>query len=246
MMYLTGFLLFILFGRIRIRQPHLAAAGWTPKNLEEMLFYGVLGVIVGARLGEVIFYHPAYFLAHPLEIFAIWKGGMSYHGGMLGVVFASWIYGLRNNRGFLEIVDLVTPLVGFGYIAGRIGNFINAELPGKVASASLPWAMIWPNIDSLPRHPSPLYQALFDGLLVVVLLWIYARKERPPGAVAAMYLVLYGLCRIFTEYFRVPDYEISLAFLSISSGQLLSIPMIAVGATYLVYIYRKTAAQKNL
>ena len=138
LMYLTGFLLFIIFGRIRIRQPHLAAAGWTPKNLEDMLFYGVLGVIIGGRLGEVIFYQPAYFLSHPLEIFAIWKGGMSYHGGMLGVIFASWIYGLRHNRGFLEIVDLVTPLVCFGYIAGRIGNFINAELPGKVASASLP------------------------------------------------------------------------------------------------------------
>jgi phosphatidylglycerol:prolipoprotein diacylglycerol transferase len=135
-------------------------------------------------------------------------------------------------------MDLISPLITFGYITGRIGNFINAELPGRIADPSLPWAMIWPNVDILPRHPSPIYQALVNGLLVAIVLWIYARKERPLGAVTAFYCLLYGLARFFTEYFRVPDYEVSLAWLTVSAGQLLSVPMIVVGLGGLIITYR--------
>ncbi|MDL2284950.1 prolipoprotein diacylglyceryl transferase [Oxalobacter sp. OttesenSCG-928-P03] len=238
LMYLLGFMMFLFFGRLRIKQPHLARAGWTGKNLDDMLFYGVAGVILGGRLGEVLFYAPAHYFSHPLEILAIWKGGMSYHGGALGVAAAAWLYGRKNGRGFLEILDLIAPLVTFGYITGRIGNFINGELPGRIADPSLPWAMIWPNIDWLPRHPSPIYQALVDGLLVAVILWIYARKPRPLGAVTACYCLLYGLGRFVTEYFRRPDYEVAFAGLTVSAGQLLSLPMIAAGLAGLVVAYR--------
>lgn len=245
LMYLIGFMLFLYLGRIRIRQPHIAQAGWIPKNLDDMLFYGVLGVVLGGRLGEVLFYNPAFYFAHPLEIFAIWKGGMSYHGGAFGVGVAMWIYSRKNNRHFLETTDLVLPLVSFGYMAGRIGNFINAELPGRIASPSLPWAMIWPNFDNLPRHPSPLYQALVDGLLVGVILWVYARKPRPFGAVTAFYCLLYGLARFFTEYFRIPDYEVTLAGLTISAGQFLSTPMIVGGLSGLCIAYYRQSQGKT-
>lgn len=238
LMYLLGFMLFLFFGRIRLRQPHIAAAGWKPGDLDEMLFYGVLGVIIGGRLGEVLFYSPALYLSRPLEIFAIWQGGMSYHGGAFGVAVAAWLYGKKHGRGFLEIMDLIAPLVTFGYITGRIGNFINAELPGRIADPSLPWAMIWPRFDSLPRHPSPVYQALVDGLMVAVILWVYARKARPPGAVTACYCLLYGVARFFTEYFRIPDYEVSLGWVSISAGQLLSVPMVIIGLAGLFISYR--------
>jgi len=238
LMYLLGFMMFLYFGRIRIRQPHLAQAGWIGKNLDDLLFYGVVGVILGGRLGEVLFYAPAHYFSHPSEILAIWKGGMSYHGGALGVVAAAWLYSRRNGRRLFETLDLVAPLVTFGYITGRIGNFINGELPGRVADPSLPWAMIWPNIDNLPRHPSPIYQALLDGALVALVLWFYAKKQRPLGAVTACYCLLYGLARFFTEYFRRPDYEVTFAGLTLSAGQLLSVPMIAAGATGLVIAYR--------
>jgi phosphatidylglycerol:prolipoprotein diacylglycerol transferase len=238
LMYLLGFMMFLFFGRIRIRQPHMAKAGWTQKNLDDMLFYGVAGVIIGGRLGEVLFYSPAYYFSHPLDIFAIWQGGMSYHGGAVGVAIAAWLWSKKNDRGFLEIMDLIAPLVTFGYITGRIGNFINAELPGRVADPALPWAMVWPNVDMRPRHPSPVYQALLDGLLVAVVLWTYARKTRPLGAVTAFYCLLYGLTRFFTEYFRIPDYQVPIGSFTISAGQLLSVPMIVVGLAGLFIAYR--------
>ena len=205
LMYLLAFVLFIVLGRIRLKQPHIAQAGWVKKDLDDMLFYGVLGVIIGGRLGEVLFYNPAYFLAHPLQIFAVWHGGMSYHGGFIGVIVATWLWSYRHKKNIVATLDFVAPLIPLGYAAGRIGNFINAELPGRIADPSLPWAMIWPNVDMLPRHPSPIYQALIDGVLMFVILWIYARKERPLGAVSAMYAFLYRAARFFTEYFLVPD-----------------------------------------
>ncbi len=238
LMYLLGFMMFLFFGRIRIRQPHMAQAGWTAKDLDDLLFYGVLGVVIGGRLGEVLFYDPAYYFSHPFQIFAVWKGGMSYHGGAFGVAIAMWIYGRKKGRAFLATMDLISPLISFGYIAGRIGNFINAELPGRIADASLPWAMIWPNFDSYPRHPSPIYQALVDGLMVAVILWIYAKKPRPLGAVTALYCLLYGMARFFTEYFRTPDYEVPLGPITISAGQLLSLPMMMVGIGGLILAYR--------
>jgi len=237
LMYLVAFIQVIILGRLRLNQPHIRQAAWTAKNLDDMVFYGALGVFIGGRLGEVLFYNPKYFLNNPLQILAVWEGGMSYHGGLLGVFFTMWLWGRKNNRKYSEILDFIAPLVPLGYAAGRIGNFINGELHGRIADAALPWAMIWPNVDMLPRHPSPLYQALADGVLSFVLLWIFSRKPRPRGAVGALYLLLYGIFRCFTEYFREPDYELTLMGVTLSAGQLLSIPMILGALIWLRHAY---------
>lgn len=242
LMYLLAFVLFIALGRMRIRQPHIAAAGWKKENLDDMLFYGVLGVVIGGRLGEVLFYHPAYYLSNPSEILAVWKGGMSFHGGFLGVMAAMLLWARKNGRRLMEVMDFIAPLVPLGYAAGRIGNFINAELPGRVADPSLPWAMIWPNVDQLARHPSPIYQALVNGVLLFVVVWLFARKPRPMMAVSGVFAAGYGMARFFTEYFRIPDYEVSLGPVVISAGQMLSIPMIALGIVLLFVAYKKIPA----
>ncbi|HEV7814340.1 MAG TPA: prolipoprotein diacylglyceryl transferase [Janthinobacterium sp.] len=239
LMYVLAFALFIALGRVRIRQPHIAAMGWKKEDLDDMLFYGMLGVVVGGRLGEVLFYRPAFFAANPLEIFEVWHGGMSFHGGYIGVLLAMWLWSRKAGRNLLDVYDFIAPMVPLGYACGRIGNFINAELPGRVADPSLPWAMIWPNVDNLPRHPSPIYQALIDGVLVFIILWIYARKERPRLAVGAMFTLLYGGARTFTEYFRTPDWEVNWGGVPITSGQMLSLPMIAAAIVMLVWAYRK-------
>ena len=238
LMYLLAFAQFIALGRLRIRQPHIAQAGWRREDLDDMLLYGVLGVIVGGRLGEVLFYAPLHYLSHPLEIFAVWKGGMSFHGGFLGVLLAMLVWSRRTGRRLMAVMDFIAPLVPLGYAAGRVGNFINAELPGRVADASLPWAMIWPNVDQLPRHPSPIYQALVDGLLLFIVLWLYSRKPRPRLAVSGLFSLGYGCARFFTEYFRTPDYEVHFGGITISAGQMLSVPMIVLGIILLIVAYR--------
>ncbi len=245
LMYLFAFFQFIALGRLRIRQPHIAAAGWKREDLDDMLFYGVLGVVIGGRLGEVLFYAPGYYFSNPAEIFAVWKGGMSFHGGFLGVMFAMWLWGRNRGRRLMEIMDFIAPLVPLGYAAGRLGNFINAELPGRVADAALPWAMIWPNVDSWPRHPSPLYQALVDGLLLFIVLWLYARKPRPYMAVSGVFALGYGCARFFTEYFRTPDYEVNLLGTAISAGQMLSVPMIVLGIVLLALAYGRLGRQSG-
>lgn len=245
LMYLAAFVQVILLGRLRVRQPHVAAAGWKAEHIEDMLFYGVLGVVLGGRLGEVLFYHPAYYLANPAEIFAVWKGGMSFHGGFLGVLLAMALWARRHGRRWMEVMDLIAPLVPLGYAFGRIGNFINAELPGRVADATLPWAMVWPNVDALPRHPSPIYQALVDGVLLFVVLWLFARKPRPYLAVSGLFAAGYGCARFFTEYFRTPDYEVGLGGWTISAGQMLSLPMVALGIALLLVAYKKNAANNS-
>jgi phosphatidylglycerol:prolipoprotein diacylglycerol transferase len=242
-MYAVAFGLFLLLGRVRIKQPHIAAQGWKKEDLDDMLFYGMLGVVIGGRLGEVIFYQPGFFFANPLEILMVWHGGMSFHGGFLGVVIAMALWARRAQRNLLDVYDFIAPLVPLGYACGRLGNFINAELPGKLADPSLPWAMLWPGVQG-PRHPSPLYQALVDGVLVFIVLWIYARRPRPRLAVGAMYTLLYGCARCFTEYFRVPDYEVSFAGVTISSGQLLSLPMIAGALVMLAWAYSRQNARQ--
>ncbi|HZV55884.1 MAG TPA: prolipoprotein diacylglyceryl transferase, partial [Rhodocyclaceae bacterium] len=185
--------------------------------------------IVGGRLGQVLFYEPGYYATHPLEIVAVWKGGMSFHGGFLGVLIAMWLWGHRHGRTFFQVTDFIAPLVPLGLMAGRIGNFINGELWGRVADASLPWAMVFPQVDNLPRHPSPLYQAAGEGLLLFVLLWWYSKSQRPRGAVSGMFLIGYGTFRFIAEYFREPDAGIFGHSYQISMGQWLSLPMIVVG-----------------
>lgn len=238
LMYLLAFIQFIWVGRIRIKQPHIAADGWKKEDLDDMLFYGVLGVVIGGRLGQVFFYDPVFYFHNPSQIMAVWNGGMSFHGGFLGVLLAMAWWGRKKGRKLMDIMDFIAPMVPLGYAAGRLGNFINAELPGRVADASLPWAMIWPNVDNLPRHPSPIYQMLVDGILLFIILWIFSRKPRPRMAVAGMFSLLYGCARFFTEYFRIPDYNVTFEGITISAGQMLSIPMVILGIILLVMAYR--------
>ncbi len=237
-MYGVAFLQFILLGNQRIKQPHIAVQGWTKEHVSDIIFYGMIGVIVGGRLGEVLFYRPAYFWEHPLEIPMTWLGGMSFHGGFLGVVIAMYLWARKHKFAIGDVFDFIAPLVPLGYAAGRFGNFINHELPGRAASADLPWAMQWPGVDHLV-HPSPLYQTLIDGILLFVILWAFARIAKPRWATGALYCMLYGCARFFTEYFRVPDWQIDLAGVTISSGQILSLPMIAVGVAVLMWAYKR-------
>ena len=240
LMYLAAFLQFWWLGKRRIEsQPQLAQSGWTVAQLDDLLFYGVLGVIVGGRLGEVLFYQPGYYFAHPLDILAVWKGGMSFHGGFLGVLVAMALYARKTHRAWLEITDFIAPLVPLGLAAGRVGNFINGELWGRVCDPALPWAMVFPQVDTLPRHPSQLYQAGLEGVLLFVVLWLFARGARARGAVSGVFLVGYGSLRFVAEFFRTPDAGIFGLSEVISMGQWLSLPMVAVGVAMLVLSSRK-------
>lgn len=230
--YLVAFGLFLWLAALRVKQPHWAAQGWTRRDVEDLLFYGVLGVVIGGRIGYVLFYKPGYYAANPLEAFAIWKGGMSFHGGLLGVIGAMALFARTRGRPFLGVTDLIAPCVPTGLASGRIGNFINGELWGRPADPSLPWAMVFPQAgpDLVPRHPSPLYQFALEGLLLFVLLWLYARKPRGLGQVSGVFLVGYGVFRFIAEYFREPDQFLGLLALGLSMGQWLCLPMIAIGA----------------
>jgi phosphatidylglycerol:prolipoprotein diacylglycerol transferase len=237
LMYLVAFVQFILLGRYRIRtRPSIL----TVEQLDDLLFYGMLGVILGGRLGQVIFYEPGYYFAHPLEIFAVWKGGMAFHGGFLGVLIALGLWARKQNFNWLDVVDFVAPLVPLGLAAGRIGNFINGELWGRVTDPSLPWAMIFPQSgDMQPRHPSQLYHVGLEGLALFIILWLFASRPRQRGAVTGMALAGYGVFRFITEFFREPDAGIFGHSYTISMGQWLSLPMIAIGIALLIFAQRK-------
>ncbi|MCP5191185.1 MAG: prolipoprotein diacylglyceryl transferase [Pseudomonadales bacterium] len=227
LMYLAAFIAFILLGRRRIAtRPDL---GWNKKDLDDLLFWGVLGVVLGGRLGQVLFYEPGYYLAHPAEILAVWKGGMSFHGGLIGVLVTLWAFGRKTGRSFLQVGDFVAPLVPLGLAFGRIGNFVNGELWGRAAPPDLPWAMVFPHVDQIPRHPSQLYQTGLEGLCLFVLLWIYSAKPRPVGAVSGVFLIGYGVFRFVAEYFREPDAGIFGHSYMVSMGQWLSLPMVLIG-----------------
>jgi len=229
--YLVAFGLFLWLAGRRAAMPQFAQAGWTRRDVEDLLFYGVLGVVIGGRLGYVLFYKPGHYAEHPLEVFAVWKGGMAFHGGLLGVIAAMAVYARVKGRPFLQLMDLIAPAVPTGLASGRLGNFINGELWGRPTDASLPWAMIFPQSGSMvPRHPSPLYQFLLEGLLLFVILWVYGRKPRGPGQVAGLFLVGYGVFRFTAEFFREPDAFLGLLALKMSMGQWLCVPMVLVGA----------------
>ena len=227
--YLVGFLLFIWLGSKRVQLAQFASRQWTRRDVEDILFYGVLGVVLGGRLGYVLFYKPGYYAGNPLEIFAVWKGGMSFHGGMLGVLAAMALFARTRGRQFLDVTDLIAPCVPTGLAAGRIGNFINGELPGRLADPNLPWAMVYPNAGPLPRHPSSLYEFLMEGMLLFVLLWFYSKKPRGLGQVSGAFLFGYGVFRFIAEFFRAPDDFLGLLALNLSMGQWLSLPMILTG-----------------
>ncbi len=227
LMYLLAFLQFWWLGKLRIERG--LAPGFSIKVLDDLLFYGVLGVILGGRLGQVLFYEPGHYLAHPADILAVWKGGMSFHGGLLGVLLAMLLVARKHGRRWLEVTDFIAPLVPLGLAAGRLGNFINGELWGRVADPSLPWAMVFPHVDDLPRHPSQLYQMAGEGLALFVLLWLYAAKPRPVGAVSGAFLIGYGVFRFLAEFFRTPDAGIFGLSYTVSMGQWLSLPMVGFG-----------------
>jgi phosphatidylglycerol:prolipoprotein diacylglycerol transferase len=235
LMYLLAFTFVLILGRYRIRtQPN---TGWTTHDLDDILFYGVLGVVLGGRLGYVLFYKFSDYLAHPIEIFYVWQGGMSFHGGFLGVILAMWLFARKRGKAWLAITDFIAPLVPLGLGAGRIGNFINGELWGRPAG-DLPWAMVFPNHDSIPRHPSQLYEFALEGLALFAILWLFSRRPRPTGAVSGLFLIGYGTFRFLVEFTREPDDFLGLLAMGLSMGQWLSLPMILAGIAMMWWAYR--------
>ncbi|NVK00064.1 MAG: prolipoprotein diacylglyceryl transferase [Oceanospirillaceae bacterium] len=231
LMYLLAFGSAWMLGGYRARK---MGSGWSEKQLSDLIFYCAIGVILGGRMGYVLFYHFDYFLQDPLWLFAIWEGGMSFHGGLLGVVAVILWFSRREGKTLLQLGDFVAPLVPLGLAAGRIGNFIGGELWGRATDQS--WGVIFPRAgDQLARHPSQLYQALVEGVLLFALVWIYSNKPRKPGSVAGLFLVGYGIARSSVEFFREPDAHLGLiGFDLLSMGQLLSLPMVVVGLILLL------------
>ncbi len=260
LMYLLAFAGFVLLGRLRIR--HGRCPGWQAQELDDLLFYGVLGVILGGRLGYVIFYKPDYYLSHLLDIFKVWEGGMAFHGGVLGVLFAALLFGRKTGRSFFQVTDFIAPLVPVGLAFGRLGNFINGELWGRVTSPDAPWAMLFPQArradqllaqgdaglnamlleyGALPRHASQLYQFALEGLLLFVILWIYGSKPRKTGQLSALFLAGYGAFRFIAEFAREPDAFLGLLAMNFSMGQWLSLPMIVLG----VYLWVRASQRSS-
>lgn len=237
LMYMAGFLTFLWLGRRRIA--NMAHPLLDNKMLDDLLFYGVLGVIAGGRLGEVLFYNPGYYFSNPLKILAVWEGGMSFHGGFLGVLVAMALFARRHRLNWLELMDFIAPLVPPGLAFGRLGNFINGELWGR--PTDLPWGMVFPKVDNLPRHPSQLYEFALEGVLLFLILWIYAKKPRPTGAVSGLFLIGYGSFRFIAEFARNPDDGIfGLMTFGVSMGQWLSLPMVIIGIAMMAWSRRQT------
>jgi len=235
LMYLTGFLAVLLLGRYRIK--HGANAPISNQQLDDLLFYGVLGVVLGGRLGYVLFYKPDYYLLHPLEIFYVWEGGMAFHGGFIGVMAAMWLYVKKHGIRWLAVMDFLAPLTPIGLGAGRLGNFINGELWGR--ATDVPWAVVFPQHDMIPRHPSQLYQFALEGVALFLLLWIYSSKPRPAGAVSGLFLIAYGLFRFLVEFVREPDAFMAGLPLGLTMGQWLSLPMVLIGVGLLRWSYAR-------
>lgn len=218
--------------------------GFTKDQLSDMMFYGALGTILGGRLGYVFFYIWPDFLANPWILFQVWKGGMSFHGGMLGVFVALWFYAKKIHTSVFDITDFIAPAVPLGLGAGRIANFINGELWGRVTD--VPWGMVFPHAGDYPRHPSQLYELGLEGILLFVILWIYSRKQRPRFAVTGLFLMLYAMFRFLVEFFREPDFQVGfVAFGWLTKGQLLSIPMFLLGVILFCIAYKRQKKWTN-
>lgn len=235
LMYLIGFLgAWILLSW----RSKFSPRGFTQEQISDLVFYGALGAIVGGRLGYMFFYDSAAIWSNPWLVIQTWKGGMSFHGGLIGVVLALLFCARKMNKPMLALTDFVAPVVPIGLGAGRIGNFINGELWGKVTD--VPWGMIFPTGGAAPRHPSQLYEAGLEGLVLFLILWIYSRHPRPLGAVSGLFAICYGVFRSIVEFFRVPDVQIGyLAFGWVTEGQLLSLPLIIIGLVLMVWAYKK-------
>ena len=240
LMYLLGFTAVWLLGRYRIQK---GQTEFSLRDLEDLIFYSIVGVVVGGRLGYALIYKPAYYLSHPMEILYIWEGGMSFHGGLLGVILV-WLWFARSrNRHLLEIGDFLAPMIPLGLAAGRWGNFVNGELWGR--PTDMPWGMVFPWVDAQARHPSQLYQMAFEGLLLFAFLWWYSSKPRRLGQVSGMFLVGYGAARFLVEFTREPDDFLGLLAAGLSMGQLLSVPMMLAGAFILWKSAEKSSPQQK-
>jgi phosphatidylglycerol:prolipoprotein diacylglycerol transferase len=240
LMYLIGFGAAWWLGRRRINQGH------APINLvqfEDLMFWCILGVILGGRIGYVLFYKPAYYLAHPNEILFIWQGGMSFHGGFLGVLIALYWIARRHQIAWLKLGDFLAPLVPIGLATGRLGNFLNGELWGRVTDVS--WGMLFRDGGPMPRHPSQLYEMFAEGVLLFVLLWWYSSRPRPTGAVGGLFLLGYGFARFVCEFAREPDAFLGVLSLGMTMGQWLCLPMLLVGALLLVRSHRSISVSQT-
>ena len=233
LMYMIGFALVWFLGRLRAE-----AKGFKKEEPGDILFYGALGVILGGRIGYVLFYKFQSFLADPLMLARVWEGGMSFHGGLIGVILAMAWYAHKTGRNFFTVADFIAPLVPPALLAGRIGNFINGELWGR--PTDLPWGMVFPHVDQLARHPSMLYEALLEGVVMFALLWWFSAKPRPRMAISGLFLLLYGLFRFLVEQVREPDAHLGfIAANWLSMGMILSLPMIIIGIAFIWVAYAR-------
>ena len=234
LMYLIGFAFAMWWANRQAAKPN---SGWSKDEVSDLLFYGMLGVILGGRVGYVLFYQLSYFLENPFYLFRIDQGGMSFHGGTLGVITAICIFAWTRKKQLLAVGDFVAPLVPVGLLAGRIGNFINGELWGR--TTDVPWAVVFPSGGPLARHPSQLYEAFFEGLVLFIILYVFTKKPRPAGSVGGLFLLGYGVFRFAIEYFREPDAHLGLFGGFISMGQILSLPMVIGGLGLIIWAYKK-------
>lgn len=233
LMYLLGLFLAGFFLRFRLSRLHLSS-----ENLLDILFYGMFGILIGGRVGYMFFYDFSDFMHAPWQLFMIWQGGMSFHGGLIGVLIALWIVARQKKIAFIDLTDFIAPVVPLGLAAGRIGNFVNGELWGRVTT--VPWGMVYPHAGPLPRHPSQLYEFFLEGVLLFFILWFYSAKPRPRFAVSGCFLLFYGLFRFVLEFFRAPDVQLGfVAFGWLTQGQLLSFPMIFIGFFMMLWAYRR-------
>lgn len=230
LMYLIAFGLAWFLANRAAKKP---GSGWTEQQVSDLLFIGFLGVILGGRIGYVLFYQFELFLAEPLYLFKIWTGGMSFHGGLLGVLLAMAWFAKRNNKAYLVLGDFVAPLIPLGLAAGRLGNFINAELWGR--PTDVPWAVLFPGAGPLPRHPSQLYEFALEGIVLFGLIMLYRRFNPPAGSLGGLFLAGYGSARFFVEFYREPDAHLGLLSAGMSMGQWLSLPMIIAGIGLIIY-----------
>jgi phosphatidylglycerol:prolipoprotein diacylglycerol transferase len=241
LMYLVGFALIWAAGRYRIAR---APGGvWAARDLDDALFYGILGTILGGRLGYVLFYKFGEYVAEPWRVFYVWEGGMSFHGGMLGVILALAWFARSRRQDWLASTDFIAPLVPFALACGRLGNFINAELWGR--PAMVPWAMVFPNVDGVPRHPSQLYEFALEGVVLLAVLWWFSLRPRPRGAVSGAFLLGYGVLRFLVEFTREPDGFLGLLSFGLSMGQWLSTPMIVAGAGMIAWAYKAKGVSRE-
>lgn len=240
-MYLVAFAAAWWLGNRRARKP---GSGWTAAQVSDVVFYGALGTVLGGRIGYTLFYNFSGFLADPVSIIRVWEGGMSFHGGLLGVLFAMWLFGRKTRKGFFEITDFIAPLVPVGIGAVRFANFINGELWGRVTQS--PLGMIFPTGGPLPRHPSQLYEMFLEGVVLFFIVWLFSAKPRPRMAVSGVFALGYGSFRFIAEFFRQPDEHIGfIAFNWLTMGQLLSTPLIILGIALLFLAYRHNNSQNK-